>query len=300
MIKRKKPQQDGAGRKTTPELAPMALVLAAVLLLVLEAGGCIGTPGAHKRMAKAAAASGALSGISPGAVTDVSSAVMAKMQRKEAIFARQAELLRQEVERMREIKESQGYFCAEEIRPGDAVYDRINGCSYRENPNIDLSQLRYLTLLHIGFDGKTHVGEMIVNEEIAEDVLEIFRKLYEAGYPIERMRLIDDYGADDNASMADNNSSAFNYRYIASSTKLSNHSWGRAIDINPLYNPYIYTAGGVLHVDPEGSKAYADRSGDSPYMIDHEDLCCRLFLEHGFTWGGNWKGRKDYQHFEKK
>lgn len=239
---------------------------------------------------------------------------------------KQADLVRQEAERLKEIREQQAYqksvtamtagqivdtarlwpdqlkkcFYEEEILPGTKVYERINDCSYRENPHIALSHLRYLRVLHVGFDGETHVGEMIVHEEIAEDVLQIFQKLYEARYPIERMRLVDDYQADDNVSMADNNSSAFNYRYIATTTKLSNHSWGKAVDINPLYNPYIYTAGGQLHVDPEGSQAYVDRSGDCPYMIDHEDLCCRLFLEHGFTWGGDWDGRKDYQHFEKK
>lgn len=191
-------------------------------------------------------------------------------------------------------------FYAEEIQQEDRVYSRINGCSYRENPNIALSQLRYLRVLYYGFDGKAHVGEMIVNEEIAKDVLEILQELYENRYPIERMQLVDDYQADDNASMADNNSSAFNYRNIAGTTRLSNHSWGKAVDINPLYNPYIYTSEGVLHVEPQGAEAYADRRGDNPYMISHEDLCYRLFTEHGFRWGGDWDSRKDYQHFEKE
>lgn len=143
------------------------------------------------------------------------------------------------------------------------------------------------------------MGEMIVHASVSEDVIEIFQKLYEAKYPIEQMRLVDDYDGDDNRSMADNNSSAFNYRYIAASTKLSNHSYGKAIDINPFYNPYIYTtSNGVRHIDPAGSEDYANRNSACPYMIDHEDLCYQLFTEHGFTWGGDWKGRKDYQHFE--
>lgn len=242
------------------------------------------------------------------------------------LMDRKREIVMKEAEHIMEAKENEAYFASistleagqvvdterltgdqlgqlfygEEIREGDAVYSRINGCSYRENPNIALSQLRYLRVLHCGFDGQTHVGEMIVNREIAGDVLEIFKQLYEAGYPIERMRLVDDYQGDDNASMGDNNSSAFNYRYIASTTRLSNHSWGKAIDINPFYNPYIYTDEGGLHVDPEGSWEYVDRGGDCPYMIDHEDLCYRLFAEHGFSWGGDWNTRKDYQHFEKE
>lgn len=190
-------------------------------------------------------------------------------------------------------------FYAEEIPFAGMIYKRINGLSYRDNKEIDIAQLRYLYVLHHGFDGEAHVGEMIVNEEIAEDVLDIFKKLFEARYPIERMQLVDDFGADDNASMAANNSSGFNYRYIAGTRKLSNHSLGLAVDINPLYNPYIYMAGGVTHVAPEGAQGYVDRDGDCPYMIDHEDLCCRLFLEHGFTWGGDWDSVKDYQHFEK-
>lgn len=235
------------------------------------------------------------------------------------------ELVIQEAQHMKEIRENEAYFASiptlpagqiidtarlsadqltqlfygEEIRPEGSVYSRINGCSYRENSNIALSQLRYLRVLHVGFDGRTHVGEMIVNEEIAGDVLEILEELYKAGYPIERMQLVDDYQADDNASMAANNSSAFNYRYIANTTRLSNHSWGRAVDMNPFYNPYLYTSGGQLHVEPQGAEAYADRNGDCPYLIDHEDLCYRLFTERGFEWGGDWNSRKDYQHFEK-
>jgi hypothetical protein len=191
-------------------------------------------------------------------------------------------------------------FSEEQIVAGGEIYERINEVSYHKNDNLAVSQLRYLRMLYYGFDGQTHVGEMIVNEEIAADVLDIFKQLYAAEYPIERMQLVDDYGADDDASMAANNSSAFNYRCIAGTTKLSNHSWGKAIDINPLYNPYVYTsADGTTHVDPEGGEDYTDRNGDAPYMIDHEDLCYQLFIQHGFSWGGDWETKKDYQHFEK-
>ena len=181
----------------------------------------------------------------------------------------------------------------------EEVQQRIQGISYHENENISLIELRYLRVLHRGFDGQDHIGELIVNQAIAEDILEIMSELYHQSYPIEKMLLIDEYGADDEQSMEDNNTSAFNYREIAGSGRLSNHAEGLAIDINPLYNPYVKQTGdGGRTVSPSSGEAYADREGDFPYKIDGNDLCCQLFLEHGFAWGGNWNSVKDYQHFE--
>ncbi len=190
------------------------------------------------------------------------------------------------------------FFCIHEIT--DEVFARINGVSYRENDMIGREDLRYLRVLHTGFDGETHVGELIVNRQIAEDVLSILRTLYENRYPIEKMLLVDEYGGDDNRSMEDNNSSAFNYRMIAGTTRLSRHSLGLAIDINPRYNPYIRPGeNGAVIVEPSGSEAYADRHIDFAHKIDENDLCYRLFVGHGFTWGGSWNTVKDYQHFQK-
>ena len=112
------------------------------------------------------------------------------------------------------------------------------------------------------------------------------------------MVLVDEYDADDNASMADNNSSSFNYRVVEGTTHLSKHSQGLAIDINPRYNPYIHTLNGQTVCSPENGSDYADRSKDFPYKIDTEDYAYKLFLEYGFSWGGNWNSSKDYQHFE--
>lgn len=191
-------------------------------------------------------------------------------------------------------------FYACEILPEDEIFQRINGCSYQENDNILLEDLRYVRVLYYGFDGATHVGELIVNREIEEDILEIFYELYQAQYPIERMELVDDYGGDDEKSMTANNTSAFNYRTISGTSRLSNHSYGKAIDLNPFYNPYVYTSkDGKFHCEPAEAVEYGDRSGDFPYKIDHEDLAWKLFTAHGFTWGGDWDTRKDYQHFEK-
>ena len=100
--------------------------------------------------------------------------------------------------------------------------------------------------------------------------------------------------------MTDNNTSCFNYRVVDGTKSLSRHALGLAIDINPLYNPYIrYDKKGGQTVSPVEGEAYADRTVSFPYKIDPDDLCYRLFTEHGFTWGGNWNSSKDYQHFQK-
>ncbi len=183
----------------------------------------------------------------------------------------------------------------------DDIFQRIDGISYQPNAFVGRDALRYLRVAHVGFDGCTHMGELIVHQQIAEDVLAILRTLYEQRYPIERMVLVDEYGGDDNRSMEANNSSAFNFRLIAGTNRLSKHSLGMAVDINPRYNPYIRPGeNGEWIVEPEGSEAYADRQADFPYKIDRKDLCYRLFTEHGFTWGGDWNTVKDYQHFQKE
>lgn len=190
---------------------------------------------------------------------------------------------------------TEALFYSEELSA--EVQQRIMGISYEENDNISLEELRYLRVLHLGFDGQTHIGELLVNASIANDVLQIMRELYANEYAIEKMVLVDAYGADDERSMEDNNTSAFNYREIAGSSKLSRHSLGLAIDINPLYNPCVKNGG--ASISPVNAGDYADRSQTFAHKIDENDLCYRLFMEHGFTWGGSWRSLKDYQHFEK-
>lgn len=186
------------------------------------------------------------------------------------------------------------------VQISEEIKDRIWNVSYKENDNISLEELRYLRVLYRGFDGETHIGELIVNQSIAEDILEIMFELYRNDYPIEKMVLVDEYNGDDEASMEDNNTSAFNYRVIAGSNNLSKHGFGLAIDINPKYNPYVVErADGEIVVSPENGVDYVERSKDFSYKLSEDDLCVRLFLEHGFTWGGNWNSLKDYQHFEK-
>jgi hypothetical protein len=140
---------------------------------------------------------------------------------------------------------------------------------------------------------------LICNISIADDLLEIFYELYLHEYPIERIQLIEDYGGSDRLSMEDNNTSCFNYRE-SSPGNLSRHAFGLAIDINPVYNPYVaYTTSGTIRkISPANGEPYADRDRDFPHKIDKHDLCFRLFNERGFFWGGDWNFQKDYQHFQ--
>lgn len=183
----------------------------------------------------------------------------------------------------------------------DAIFARMQGKSFKQNCTMPRASLRYLRVLHRNTEGKTQLGEIVCNQSIANDLLDIFRKLYEAGYKIERITLIDDYNADDETSMRANNTSCFNFRVVSGTTKLSKHSQGLAIDINPLYNPYIHLNNGK--VEPATGKPYAYNRANlrnvKVPIIDTKDLCYRLFIQHGFRWGGVWKTVKDYQHFEK-
>ena len=193
------------------------------------------------------------------------------------------------------------------IVEGDAIYNRIIGKSYQPNEDIALSELRYLKILHYNYDGEIQVGEMIVNSQIESDCLEIFQALYEAEYQICRMVLIDDYWTGDGeetdgVSIKNNNTSCFNYRNVPGSTKRSKHALGLAIDINPYENPYVPTSAGVPDYSNLDETEYyyaTNRNESDAHVITSEDLACQLFSSKGFTWGGDWRSLKDYQHFEK-
>ena len=181
----------------------------------------------------------------------------------------------------------------------ETILKRIKGKSYPKDCPVPIDELRYLNVLHYNAEEEIKVGELICHQSISDDLLIIFRKLYDHKYPIERMVLIDEFGADDEASMAANNSSAFNFRYVSGTTRLSKHAKGLAVDVNPRYNPYVRRRNGKTKVEPAGSEKYADRTQKFDYKIEKYDLCCRLFKQYGFRWGGDWKNSKDYQHFEK-
>lgn len=182
----------------------------------------------------------------------------------------------------------------------DSIFARIYGKSFKENCSTPRKDLRYLRVLHYNKVGEELAGELICHKDIAEDLLEIFMELHKAKYPIERMVLIDDYDADDEASMQANNTSSFNFRPASGMRTLSKHSTGMAIDINPLYNPLVKHRDGCTKVYPSNAAPHIDRTLDFPYKIVKGDLCYRLFKQHGFTWGGDWRNSKDYQHFEKR
>lgn len=194
-------------------------------------------------------------------------------------------------------------FFYEPITP--EIESRIRGISYPEDDSdiaITLDDLSYVNVLYNNFDGGVGTGELICNDSIAQDLVEIFEELYRSGYQFEQIALIDEYGGDDTLSMEHNNTSCFNYRVVDGTDNLSKHAYGLAIDINPFYNPYVVfnkDGSGETYISPKGSEVYADRSKDFPYKIDENDLCYKLFIEHGFTWGGNWNSSKDYQHFQK-
>ena len=186
----------------------------------------------------------------------------------------------------------------------DDLFNRMKaGNTYKKDCIVPKEDLRYLLILHKDKKGNIHQGEMVVHKLIAKDVLEIFEKLFEAGYPIERIVLPDNYLADDEMMMRDNNSSCFNFRFISHTNIISKHGLGMAIDINPLYNPYhkiITNDDGTKQeiIEPATASTYLDRTLNFDYKIEKGDLCYRLFIEKGFEWGGDWINRKDYQHFE--
>lgn len=186
----------------------------------------------------------------------------------------------------------------------DKVKERITGISYPENGcTVPYEDLNYVGLKYIDFKGQEQTGELICNKAIAQDMVEIFHELYRNEYRLESVHLIDEYDGDDTASMTENNTSCFNYRVVDGTASLSKHAYGLAIDVNPYYNPYVVfgrNSDGSDYISPPGSEIYADRSQSFAYKIDENDLCYRLFTEHGFTWGGNWNSTKDYQHFQKK
>ena len=150
----------------------------------------------------------------------------------------------------------------------DDIFARIEGKSFKANCITSREDLRYLRVLHYNKDREILEGELICHKDIADDLLAIFQELYKAAYPIERMVLIDEYDADDEASMRANNTSAFNFRNASGMKRLSSHSTGMAIDINPLYNPLVKERGGRTLFYPSTAGAYIDRTKYFPYKIE--------------------------------
>lgn len=165
--------------------------------------------------------------------------------------------------------------------------------SYRPGCPVRPSQLRAIRLRHWGFDGRPHTGVLVVHGSVVTQVVSVFRRLYAARFPIRRMLGVEIYGGNDDRSMAADNTSGFNCRRVGTSGPWSEHAYGKAIDVNPVENPYVHGGG----VEPPAGKAYLDRSKRRPGMAVRSGPLVRAFDQTGWQWGGRWQSSKDYQHF---
>lgn len=170
------------------------------------------------------------------------------------------------------------------------------GATWRPGCPVAPEQLRRVELDYVGLDGRTHRGDLVVHEDVVADVIAIFGELRQQGYPIAKMQTPDHYpAAADELSMEDNNTSAFNCRPLPGSDRWSLHAYGRAVDINPLFNPYLERSGDL---EPTTARAYLNRARTDPGILHAGDSAVRAFTDRGWTWGGYWHNPIDYQHFE--
>ncbi len=169
--------------------------------------------------------------------------------------------------------------------------------SLKDDGPVGIEDLRMVEVMYFDFNGAIREdGELIVHEDVAEEIGEIFGEIFEAGFRIEQIRPVYHYKGNDKLSMKANNTSAFNCRYITGDdTRFSVHAYGKAIDINPVQNPYV-KGDAVL---PEEGRNYLKRNVNKKGMIKAGGPVVEAFKNRGWEWGGNWKNLKDYQHFEK-
>ena len=171
------------------------------------------------------------------------------------------------------------------------------GATWRPGCPVEPDQLRRVGITYLGFDAQPHRGDLVVHKDLVAETITLFERLYQLRFPIEKMRTVDLYpNADDELSMEDNNTSAFNCRGIPGSKSWSWHAYGRAIDINPLLNPSIDSAGTL---EPKNAAVYLDRNRIDPGLLHPGDDAVRTFTDRGWTWGGTWTSPIDYQHFER-
>jgi len=173
--------------------------------------------------------------------------------------------------------------------------ERMTGVSWRRGCPVRLRDLRLLTVRYHGFDGTVRTGRLVVRDTQARAMLQVFRDLYDARFPIRRMRLIEAYGGSDTKSMKANNTSAFNCRKVAGTNRWSEHAYGEAVDINPVQNPYVRGS----TVQPAAGARYLDRSNVRKGMVVRPGPVVRAFSQVDWRWGGDWTSAKDYQHFSR-
>ena len=175
-----------------------------------------------------------------------------------------------------------------------ALARQMTGVSWRPGCPVALRDLRVITATHRGFDGRDRTGRLIVHRDVAPRILVLLRRLHVDGFPIRRMVPVDAYGGSDFRSIEADNTSAFNCRPVDGTNRWSEHAYGRAIDVNPIENPYVTTAGTTSHA---ASRAYLRRTPFRPGMAAAGHAVVRAFDAIGWGWGGRWQGVKDYQHF---
>jgi len=179
----------------------------------------------------------------------------------------------------------------------------LEGASHKKNCPVALNKLRYLTLEYIDFNGNTKIGELIVHKDVSLEIVDIFKTLYETSYPIERMELVSNYKGDDFNSIEVNNTSAYNCRKIEGTNRWSRHAYGKAIDINPIQNPYVSKKGKISHTASLKYKIREQKDLNNlgqEAMILKDGIVVNMFKKYGWIWGGDWKTIKDYQHFDKR
>ena len=170
---------------------------------------------------------------------------------------------------------------------------RMTGVSWRPGCPVALRELRLLTLAHWGFDGRARTGRLVVHQDVAQDLVGVFRRLHAARFPIRRMVPVDAYGASDFQSIEADNTSAFNCRYVEATSRWSEHAYGRAIDVNPIENPYV-SSGRTSH---RASRPYVERTPRRPGLAYDGGALVRAFDAIGWGRGGRWTSVRDYQHF---
>ncbi len=162
--------------------------------------------------------------------------------------------------------------------------------SYRAGCPVRPAQLRSVHVSYWDFGGRPRVGTIVVASRVAQDVRTVFRRLWEARFPLRRLRPVSAYRGSDDASMAADNTSGFNCRFVGGTTRWSMHAYGEAIDVNPVENPYVQGA----RVSPPRGRAYLDRTPYRPGMAVADGVLVRAFESVGWTWGARFG---DYQHF---
>lgn len=172
--------------------------------------------------------------------------------------------------------------------------ERMTGKSWHEGCPVPIRNLRLIRVSFRNYGGERHMGKLVAHKDAVDALVYALGSMWRNDVRIHRMYLVDRYGGNDQRSMDDDNTSAFNCRTVSGTNRWSEHAYGRAIDINPVRNPYVGSDGSV---SPDAGRRYTDRTKTAKGMIHDGDSTVRAFRRRGWGWGGNWSSPKDYQHF---